>query len=137
MARCSVADNPVVGTGSGNTNGILRWMAARTAGRESARPLLSQRCRDEGAPIAALRHIVSVAKAPHQFAPSPGAFQPRSAGLSENAKPGNEGATTWKASSAWPPWAAGFVKGPMILKNSITEPGQPCVTMIRLSRADV
>src|SRR5262245_62112966 len=33
-------------------------------GREARRPLLSQRCRDEGAPIAALRHIVSVAKAP-------------------------------------------------------------------------
>ena len=58
------------------------------------------------------------------------AFQPRSVGLSEKPKPGNDGATTWKASSARPPCAVGLVNGSMILKNSITEPGQPCVMRI-------
>jgi len=53
------------------------------------------------------------------------AFQPRSAGLSEKPKPGSDGATTWNASSALPPCVAGSVKGPMTLKNSITDPGQP------------
>ena len=38
-----------------------------------------------------------------------------------------DGATTWNASSARPPWAAGSVKGPMIFVNSATDPGQPCV----------
>ena len=39
-----------------------------------------------------------------------------------------DGATTWNASSALPPCAAGSVSGPMISMNSTTEPGQPCVT---------
>src|SRR5262245_28207670 len=57
-------------------------------------------------------------------------FQPRPAGLSEKANPGKDGATTWKASSARPPWAFGFVKGSMTLRNSSTDPGQPCVMRI-------
>ena len=58
------------------------------------------------------------------------AFQPGSAGLPENPKPGSDGATTWKASCASPPCAVGSVNGSMILKNSMTEPGQPCVMTI-------
>ena len=38
-----------------------------------------------------------------------------------------DGATTWKASSARPPWATGSVRGPMIFVNSAMEPGQPWV----------
>jgi hypothetical protein len=57
-------------------------------------------------------------------------FQPRSVGLAEKPKPGSDGATTWNASRASPLCSVGFVSGLMILKNSITDPGQPCVMMI-------
>ena len=40
-------------------------------------------------------------------------------------RPGKEGMTTSKASDALPPWAVGFVSGPMIFICSMTEPGQP------------
>ena len=49
-------------------------------------------------------------------------------GLPEKPKPGSDIATTWKASAAVPPCAAGSVSGPMIFVNSAIEPGQPCVT---------
>ena len=51
--------------------------------------------------------------------------QPGSRTGVENPKPGNEGATTWKASAASPPWETGSVSGPMMFMNSTTEPGQP------------
>jgi len=54
---------------------------------------------------------------------------PGDRGLSEKPYPGIDGATTWNASSASPPWATGSVNGPMILVNSAIEPGQPCVMM--------
>ena len=73
---------------------------------EARRPLLGQRGRDDGAPIAALSHVARVAKgrmSSLQARAMRAAFQPRSAGLSEKAKPGKDGTTTWKASSARPP----------------------------------
>ncbi len=47
----------------------------------------------------------------------------------ENPNPGIDGITRWNASrgSAW--WDAGSVSGPMMSRNSATEPGQPCVRM--------
>ena len=43
----------------------------------------------------------------------------------ENAKPGSDGAITWKASAGSPPCARGSVSGPITSRNSTTEPGQP------------
>src|SRR3954463_12074858 len=56
--------------------------------------------------------------------------QPVLVGLPENPYPGNDGITTLKASSAAPPNAVGSVSGPMTLRSSITEPGQPWVMII-------
>ena len=53
--------------------------------------------------------------------------QPGRVGLPLKPKPGSDGQTTWKASSGLPPCATGSVSGPMTLKNSTTDPGQPCV----------
>ena len=55
--------------------------------------------------------------------------QPVPVGRPEKPKPGKDGMTTSKASSARPPCAVGSVSGPMILSCSMTEPGQPCVTI--------
>ena len=52
--------------------------------------------------------------------------QPSSVGREEKPKPGRDGITTSKASSALPPCAVGSVSGPMILICSKTEPGHPC-----------
>src|SRR5260221_1924977 len=49
---------------------------------------------------------------------------PVSEGLSENAKPGSEGTTTWNASSEFPPNRVGSVSGPITSKNSTNEPGR-------------
>jgi hypothetical protein len=38
-----------------------------------------------------------------------------------------EGTTTWNASSARPPWAVGSASGPITLRISTIEPGQPWV----------
>jgi hypothetical protein len=38
-------------------------------------------------------------------------------------KPGIDGMTTWKASSARPPWATGSVSGPTRSRKSTNEPG--------------
>ena len=46
---------------------MLRWMPA-----SARRPLLRQRGRDDGAPIAALSHVARVAKAAHELAPGSG-----------------------------------------------------------------
>ncbi len=54
---------------------------------------------------------------------------PGRVGLSLKPYPGNDGQTMWKASAASPPWAMGSVSGPMTLRNSMIEPGQPCVMM--------
>ncbi len=53
--------------------------------------------------------------------------QPGSAVGPENAKPGSDGATTWNATAGSFPYARGSVSGPMIARNSATEPGHPCV----------
>ena len=53
--------------------------------------------------------------------------QPRSCVGPENPKPGSDGATTWKASAASPPCAVGSVSGPKTSRNSMIEPGQPCM----------
>ena len=53
--------------------------------------------------------------------------QPTPAGSAENPYPGIDGSTTWNASSARPPCAAGSVSGPTVSSSSITEPGQPWV----------
>jgi hypothetical protein len=50
--------------------------------------------------------------------------QPVSRGPSENANPGIEGATTWKAPAGSAPWARGSVSGPMMFMNSTIDPGQ-------------
>src|SRR5215217_9678197 len=47
-----------------------------------------------------------------------------------NPKPGIDGATTWKASAATPPWETGSVRGPIMVRNSTTELGYPWL-MIR------
>ena len=52
-------------------------------------------------------------------------FQPASRVGPEKPKPGSEGTTTSKASSALPPWATGSVSGPITSRNSTIEPGQP------------
>src|SRR2546421_522933 len=52
---------------------------------------------------------------------------PGSAGLSLKPYPGSDGHTTWNASAASAPWAAGSASGPMTSRNSTTEPGQPWV----------
>jgi hypothetical protein len=49
-------------------------------------------------------------------------------GLPEKPNPGSDGATTWKASAASPPWAVGSVSGSITLWNSTIEPGQPWET---------
>jgi hypothetical protein len=49
--------------------------------------------------------------------------QPGTVGLAEKPKPGIEGTTRWKASSALPPWAVGLVSGSMTFRNSRMEPG--------------
>ena len=56
---------------------------------------------------------------------------PGDRGLSEKPYPGIDGATTWNASSASPPWATGSVNGPMILVNSAIEPGQAIKAVFR------
>ena len=85
---------------------------------------------DRRAPVAALGDIAVVAEAIHQLAktsPILGTPHPDSVGLPEKPKPGSDGAMTWKASPASPPWAVGLVKGSMTLWNSTIDPGQPCV----------
>src|ERR1700675_4811701 len=47
-------------------------------------------------------------------------------GWKDRPYPGNDGATTVKASRASPPKRAGSVRRGMISRNSNTEPGQPC-----------
>jgi hypothetical protein len=47
--------------------------------------------------------------------------------LPENANPGSDGAITWNASAASPPWATGSVNGSITLWNSTIDPGQPWV----------
>ena len=54
---------------------------------------------------------------------------PSSVGRDENPKPGRDGMTTSKASSARPPYAVGSVSGPIALICSKTEPGHPCETI--------
>ena len=46
----------------------------------------------------------------------------------EKPDPGNDGATTWKASAGSPACRAGSVSGPTRSRRSSTEPGQPCVS---------
>ena len=46
-------------------------------------------------------------------------------GRPEKPKPGSEGATTSKASAGSPPKRSGWASGPMISRNSTTDPGQP------------
>ncbi len=58
-----------------------------------------------------------------------GGSQPVVAGLAENPWPGSEGITRWNASASLPPCDVGSVSGPMIFSCSMTEPGQPCVTI--------
>ncbi len=41
----------------------------------------------------------------------------------EKPNPGNDGTTTWKASSARPPYASGSTSGPIILVDSTNELG--------------
>ena len=56
--------------------------------------------------------------------------QPRSCGRARRTRsPGSTGTTTWNASAGSPPWARGSDSGPMISRNSTTEPGQPWVTI--------
>ncbi|SUB10926.1 Uncharacterised protein [Nocardia brasiliensis] len=49
-------------------------------------------------------------------------------GLSLHPYPGNDGATTWKASAGSPPCARGSVSGPSTARNSSTDPGHPWVS---------
>jgi hypothetical protein len=56
--------------------------------------------------------------------------QPVSVGLPEKPYPGIDGITRWNASASVPPCAVGFVSGSMIFSCSMTEPGQPWVTII-------
>src|ERR1700730_18465760 len=53
--------------------------------------------------------------------------QPVERGLSAKPKPGSEGTTTGNESATLPPYALGFVSGPITSKNSMTDPGHPCV----------
>ena len=48
-------------------------------------------------------------------------------GLPEKPKPGNDGTTTSKASSMFPPNFSGCASLSIICKNSITDPGHPCI----------
>src|SRR6266511_1172718 len=52
-------------------------------------------------------------------------FQPGELSGVEKPNPGGDGMTTWKASSARPPCAAGSTSGPIIRVNSTNELGQP------------
>ena len=55
--------------------------------------------------------------------------QPVAVGLPEKPWPGSDGITRSNASDALAPCAVGLVSGSMILSCSMTEPGQPCVTI--------
>ena len=64
-----------------------------------------------------------VAKAAHKHTPGtgdPDGFRPGASGLPEKPWPGNDGMTRSKASAAYPPYAVGSVRGPMILSCSTT-----------------
>jgi hypothetical protein len=92
----------------------------------------AQHIGDDRAPIATLRDKVLIAKALHQRGPclrNPFGPPAGRGWLAGNPYPGIDGITRWKASDALPPWAVGSVSGPMIFSCSITEPGQPCVTI--------
>ncbi len=54
-------------------------------------------------------------------------FQPGCSSGTEKPCPGTDGATTWNASAGSAPYDRGSVSGPMISRNSATEPGQPWV----------
>ena len=56
--------------------------------------------------------------------------QPVASGLPEKPCPGSDGITRWNASAALAPWAVGSVSGPTIFSCSMTDPGQPWVTII-------
>jgi hypothetical protein len=51
-----------------------------------------------------------------------GGFQPAAVGLPENPYPGNDGITTWNASAALAPCAAGLVNGSMFFSCAMMEP---------------
>src|SRR5690606_6311291 len=90
---------------------------------------------DQGPCVGAVRAVGLVAEPPHEGVPhagdaghGPGA--PSAGSLSGVLKPnpGIEGMTTWKASSARPPWATGSVSGPIMSRKSRNEPGEVWVS---------
>src|SRR5215468_3337995 len=85
---------------------------------------------DQRAEVAALGDVPVVAEAVHQLAHARATrvrSQPVSVTGPENPYPGTDGMTRWNASARSPPCAPGSWSGPMTLRNSATEPGQPWV----------
>ena len=92
-ARCSSADSPPVGIGSGITSGKLRWMAGK-----ARRPLLGQLRRDERRPNRRLARHSDSSRAGASVRPKLWRCGPRSnrarSACRRMPKPGSDGATT-------------------------------------------
>ena len=124
-AACSASVQVAACPGRAGASGMLRWMPA-----SARRSMLADARRDHRAPVAALGAVAVVAEPRHQL--DPGRGDPldvpagRGRACRRSRSPAATGTTTWKASGL-PPCAVGSVSGPITLRNSTTEPGQPCV----------